>query len=71
MKKLMPLRSAVIVGAALAAGTTAGTTVAAVVPAVGQAAHGAGSVVAGAVALWFAERLDHIIDDEDDGCDGD
>jgi len=67
MKKTLSLRSAVIAGVSLAAGSTAGTTAETISTVTGHPLHGAGHVVVAAVTLWFAEKLDRVIDDED-GC---
>ncbi|MFF4397824.1 hypothetical protein [Streptomyces sp. NPDC001480] len=61
MRKIISLRSAVIMGAAVAAGSVAGSAAEAVVH-LGHAAP----VVTGAVALWFAEKLDRLIGDDAD-----
>lgn len=60
MKKVITVRSAVIMGAALAAGSAAGSAA----EALGQPV-GVGPVITGAVTLWFAEKLDRLIADED------
>lgn len=59
MRKIITLRSAVIMGVAVATGAVAGGAVEAVTE-IGEA----GPVVTGAVALWFAEKLDRIIGDD-------
>ncbi|MER5509962.1 hypothetical protein ABT052_32200 [Streptomyces sp. NPDC002766] len=60
MKKLITLRSAVVMGAALAAGSVTGSAAEAL------GGHvGVGPVITGAVTLWFAEKLDRLIADED------
>jgi hypothetical protein len=61
MGKIVTLRSAVITGAAFVAGSAAGT----VTETVGDQ-PGVGPVVTGAVALWFAEKLDRLIGGEED-----
>ncbi|MFF8017638.1 hypothetical protein [Streptomyces sp. NPDC007929] len=59
MRKMITLRSAVIMGAAVAAGVATGGAVEAV-----AGIEEAGPVVTGAVALWFAEKLDRIIGED-------
>ncbi|MFH8801710.1 hypothetical protein ACH4F6_19260 [Streptomyces sp. NPDC017936] len=59
MKKFVSLRSAVVMGAAVTAGSVAGG----VVETLGGQA-GVGPVVTAAVTLWFAEKLDRLIADE-------
>ncbi|MGW7206927.1 hypothetical protein [Streptomyces sp. NPDC054837] len=59
MKKVITLRTAVIMGAAIAAGSAAGGAV----EAMSDLAE-AGPVVTGAVTLWFAEKLDRLIGGE-------
>ncbi|MET8978692.1 hypothetical protein ABZX85_24040 [Streptomyces sp. NPDC004539] len=58
MRKIVSLRSAVIMGVSVVAGSVAGGAV----EAWGQLG-GVGNVVTGAVALWFAERLDRVVGD--------
>ncbi|HEY8983974.1 MAG TPA: hypothetical protein VIU15_30890, partial [Streptomyces sp.] len=58
MRKIVSLRSAVIMGVSVVAGSVVGGAV----EALGQTG-GVGGVVSGAVALWFAERLDRVVGD--------
>jgi hypothetical protein len=61
MKKIITLRGAVIMGAAVAAGSAAGSAAEALVH-LGRAVP----VITGAVTLWFAEKLDRLIGDDAD-----
>lgn len=66
MKKLITIRTTVILGAALAAGATAGTAAEAALPAHVRTVPGVTQVLSSAVALWFAEKLDGVISDEEE-----
>ena len=65
MKKAVSLRSAVIIGSALAAGSSVGGVAEVLLALLRQPVPGAGHVAAAAATLWFAEKLDRVIDDED------
>ncbi|EKX61874.1 hypothetical protein Sipo8835_09785 [Streptomyces ipomoeae] len=66
MGKIVTLRSAVIMGTAVAAGSVAGTVAETLGQLVGEPLPGVGPVVTGAVSLWFAEKLDRLIADDRD-----
>ncbi|MDI2130061.1 hypothetical protein [Yinghuangia seranimata] len=65
--KLIPLRTAVILGTATATGSAAGESATALAHATGHPVPHLGHVVTGMAALWIAEKLDALIADEAGG----
>ncbi|MER5890564.1 hypothetical protein ABT160_42625 [Streptomyces sp. NPDC001941] len=65
MNKVVTLRSAVILGAAVMGGSAAGTAAEALVHLTHQPLPGVVGVVTGGATLWFAERLDRMIGEQD------
>lgn len=61
--KMLTLRAAVILGVGLSAGSAVGTTADVLIQA---PVHGVGHVVAAAATLWFVERLDRLIADDNE-----
>jgi hypothetical protein len=62
----LPLRTAVIIGAAAFGGTTGGTIATAVAKAYDLPLSGIGQFAAALFALWIADKLDGMIGDTDD-----
>lgn len=66
MGKIVTLRSAVVMGAAVMGGSAAGTVAEALGGLAAQPVPGLGAVITSAVSLWFAEKLDRLIADDRD-----
>ena len=67
MTKLVTLRSAFILGASTVAGSMAGTVAEALAEGFAQPVPFDEQLVTAAVTLWFAERLDRFIAEEQVG----
>ncbi|MBD9727351.1 hypothetical protein [Streptomyces caniscabiei] len=66
MGKIVSLRSAVVMGAAVVGGSAAGTVAETLGNLATEPVPGLGAVVTSAVSLWFAEKLDRLIADDSD-----
>jgi hypothetical protein len=67
MGKGISLRTAVIIGTAVSAGSAAGGTAEVLAQFADHPLPFLGQVVTGAVTLWFAEKLDRVIADDSNG----